>query len=67
MIYKLIKLENEYGCVLAPQCRIANCDECITSNLLGRDLNSKFCKKKSIFFNDFNTAGALKEAGIYYP
>ena len=54
----------DMGYVLAPQCRIANCDECITSNLLGRDLYSKFGKKK--MFNDFNTAGVLKEAEIHY-
>jgi hypothetical protein len=67
MIYKLIKLQNEYGCVLAPQWRIANCDECITSNLFGRDLNSKFGKKNKCLFNDFNTASPLKETGMYYP
>jgi len=36
----------DMGYVLAPQCRIANCDECIASNLLGRDLYSKSGQQK---------------------
>ena len=34
MIYNWIKLQNEYEYALAPQYRIANCDDYITSNLL---------------------------------
>jgi len=54
MIYKLIELQNGYGYkkmyVLVPQCRIANCDDYITSNLFGIDLNSKFGKQDTSCF-----------------
>ena len=35
MIYNWIKLQNEYEYALAPQYGLANCDDYITSNLLG--------------------------------
>ena len=45
MIYNWIQLQNGYEYALAPQYRIANCDDYITSNLLGRDLNFTFSQK----------------------
>jgi hypothetical protein len=45
--------------------RIANCDDYITSNLLGIDLNSLFGKIKML--NDVNTAGVLLETVTSYP
>ena len=45
MIYKLIELQNVYGYVLAPQSRISNGDDCITSNLFGI-VSSRFGNKR---------------------
>jgi len=59
----LIELHNGNGYILVPQCRIANCDDYITSYLLGFHLNSVFGNKVKMF-SDLNTASVLEETGI---